>query len=92
MSKLREIIRKVIKEETNQITEDNEKQKFVIYTNPNNLTSRAYLTWGTDDARDVMKGSKEYPGSYRILHQGRDTEDGARNFARKHFTNYSFGF
>ena len=67
----------------------NGKLKFVLYTNPNNVTNFAYKAVGVMDANDVLRSAKQYPDSYRILHQGRgNAEDIATACAR--FGYYKF--
>ena len=50
------------------------KQKFILYTNPNNVTSRAYIAIGAADVREVKKDSRTYSDSYRILFEGTGTD------------------
>ena len=44
-------------------------KKFVLYTNPNNVSNYAYCVIGAFEANEVLKSAKSYPGSYRILYQ-----------------------
>jgi hypothetical protein len=46
-------------------------KKFVLYTNPNNVTNYAYCAEGAYNANEVLKQAKRFPGSYRILFQGK---------------------
>lgn len=65
------------------------KSKFVLYTNPNNVTSRAYTAIGAQEVKGVMRDAKEYPGSYRILYQGTGNEDDVKR-VQSMFSNYQF--
>jgi hypothetical protein len=51
------------------------KLKFVLYTNPNNVTNRAYTAIGAMDVKQVINGAREYRDSYRILYQGKGNEE-----------------
>ena len=64
------------------------RKKFVLYTNPNNSTSRAYIAVGTD-VKDVLRDAREYPGSYSILYQATGTNEDLQK-AKSMFSNYSF--
>ena len=66
------------------------KTKFVLYTNPNNSTNRAYVAIGTQEVKELLKSAKEYSGSYRVLYQGNGTNDDLQA-ALKMYTNYNFG-
>lgn len=46
------------------------RRKFVLYTNPNNVTNKAYIADGARNANGVLKSAETYPGSYTILYQG----------------------
>lgn len=61
-------------------------KSFLIYTNPNNITNKAYLAIGTD-VSEVKRSAREFPGSYQILHQGKG--DKAYHSAKKIFSDYS---
>ena len=63
--------------------------KFVLYTNPNNITNRAYTAVGAHDANKVLNGAKEYRDSYRILYQGMGTADDVKK-AQSMFPQYQF--
>jgi hypothetical protein len=65
------------------------KKRFILYTNPNNTTNRGYVAVG-DDVKEVLISSKEYPGSYRVLYQGRGTDEDLQK-AKSMFSDYSFG-
>lgn len=65
------------------------KQKFVLYTNPNNVTNRAYTAIGTHDVKKLLTRASTYPGSYIILTQGKDTDLGIKD-VQKAFTEYQF--
>ena len=65
------------------------KQKFILYTNPNNITNYAYVSYGALDVNDILKDAKSFPDSYRILYSGRGTDDDI-NKAKQLFTHYIF--
>ena len=65
------------------------KQKFVLYTNPNNVTNRAYTAIGTHDVKKLLTNANTYPGSYRILTQGKGTNQDIKD-VQKAFTEYQF--
>jgi hypothetical protein len=65
------------------------KQKFILYTNPNNVTNKGYVVIGTEDVKKVLRGAKSYPGSYILLYQGKGTQDDLVK-AKQMFSNYSF--
>ena len=65
------------------------KQKFILYTNPNNVTSRAYTAIGAVDVRKVKKDSRTYSDSYRILFEGAGTADDIEK-TKAIFSNYKF--
>jgi len=64
------------------------RKKFILYTNPNNTTNRAYIAVG-DKVKDVLSGSRKYPGSYSILHQGTGTNEDLQK-AKSVYSNYTF--
>jgi len=64
------------------------KSKFVLYTNPNNVTNRAYTATGPDVA-EVLRDAKKYSGSYEILHQGRGDDNDIKQ-AQEMFSQYKF--
>jgi len=64
-------------------------QKFILYTNPNNITNYAYVSYGALDVNGILKYSKSFPGSYRILYSGRGTDDDI-NKAKQLFPQYRF--
>lgn len=65
------------------------KLKFVLYTNPNNITNRAYTAIGAQDVKDVLNGAREYRDSYRILYQGKGNADEIKK-AQSMFGYYQF--
>ena len=66
------------------------KQKFILYTNPNNnVTNRGYVVIGTKHVKEVLKDAKSYPGSYILLYQGKGTQNDLVK-AKKMFSYYSF--
>jgi hypothetical protein len=66
------------------------KVKFVLYTNPGNLTSAGYVAIGTEDVREVLSDAKRYSDSYKILYQGSGTQADLVK-AKNMFSDYSFG-
>jgi len=65
------------------------KQKFILYTNPNNVTNRGYVAIGTVDVKKVLRSANTYPDSYTLLYQGKGTQDDLVK-AKQMFSNYSF--
>ena len=66
------------------------KQKFVLYTNPNNSTDRGYVVIGAADVREILSDAKKYSDSYKILYQGSGTQADLVK-AKNMFSDYSFG-
>lgn len=66
------------------------KEKFILYTNPGNLTNAAYVAIGAADVKDVLSSAKRYSDSYTILYQGSGTQDDLVK-AKQMFSNYRFG-
>ena len=64
-------------------------KKFVLYTNPNNATNYAYCAEGAFDANEVLKSAKDFPGSYRILFQGKGNAEKIEEI-KSRFANYKF--
>ena len=64
-------------------------KKFVLYTNPNNVTNRAYCSIGAFEANEVLRNAKSYPGSYTILYQGKGNDKKIEEM-KKMFSNYNF--
>ena len=64
-------------------------KKFVLYTNPNNVTNYAYCAEGAFEANEVLKSAKAFPGSYRILFQGKGNADKIEQM-KSQFSNYRF--
>jgi len=64
------------------------RKKFLLYTNPNNITNKAYVALG-DDIKSVMQSSRAYPGSYTILYTAMGTNEDLQK-AKEMFSNYSF--
>ena len=64
-------------------------KKFVLYTNPNNVTNYAYCAEGAFEANEVLKSAKAFPGSYRILFQGKGNADKIEQM-KSQFLNYRF--
>jgi hypothetical protein len=68
--------------------EKQKRKKFVLYTNPNNVTNKAYVAIG-ENVKDVLKSSRQYPDSYDILYQATGTNEDLER-AKSMFSNYSF--
>jgi hypothetical protein len=64
-------------------------KKFVLYTNPNNVTNYAYCVVGAFDSNEVLESAKSFPGSYRILYQGKGNEKKIEEI-KSQFGNYKF--
>ena len=64
-------------------------KKFVLYTNPNNVTNYAYCAEGAFEANAVLKSAKAFPGSYKILFQGKGNVDKIEEI-KDQFRNYKF--
>lgn len=63
--------------------------KFVLYTNPNNVSNWAYTAIGAREVNNVLSNTREYPDSYRILFQGSGTEEDVKKQQRR-FPYYQF--
>lgn len=85
------LLKKLIRKEVASVIQEamTRKQKFVLYTNPNNSTNAAYVAWGPE-VRDVLKDARQYPGSYKILYQGSGTSEDAAKIANSMFRGYRF--
>lgn len=66
------------------------KEKFLLYTNPNNSTNRGYVVIGSAGVKDVINSAKKYAGSYVILYQGSGTNDDLQK-AKKMMPQFDFG-
>ena len=64
-------------------------KKFVLYTNPNNVTNYAQCAEGAFEANEVLKSAKAFPGSYRILFSGKGNADKIEQI-KDQFRNYKF--
>lgn len=84
---LKQLIEEVISEVNSTITESR-KVKFILYTNPNNVTNNAYVAIGFE-VKEVLSDARQYPGSYKILYQGSGTNDDLQK-AKNMFSNYKF--
>lgn len=71
------------------VNESKIKAKFLLYTNPNNITNNAYIVVGNDEVRNVIQSSKKYPGSYNILYQGKGTNSDLQKI-KSMYSNYVF--
>ena len=65
------------------------RRKFVLYTNPNNITNYAYIADGAYSANQVLEGSRTYPDSYNILFKGMGNDEAIQN-ASDCFSTYEF--
>jgi hypothetical protein len=65
------------------------RRKFVLYTNPNNVTSNAYIADGAFNANRVLNSANNYPDSYTILHQGMGNDEAIQK-AKQLFPYYRF--
>ena len=74
----------------NESLNEAKKEKFLLYTNPNNSTSAGYVAIGAANVREVLKDAKEYSGSYQILYQGTGTQEDFIK-AKQMFSQYWFG-
>lgn len=81
--------RKVLKITESTLNEA-KKEKFLLYTNPNNSTSAGYVAIGAANVREVLKDAKEYSGSYQILYQATGTQEDFIK-AKQMFGQYWFG-
>ena len=64
-------------------------KKFVLYTNPNNVSNYAYCVVDSRAVNAVLKDAKEYPGSYSILYRGKGTDDKIEEI-KDQFRSYKF--
>ncbi|NIQ13288.1 MAG: hypothetical protein GTO02_02415 [Candidatus Dadabacteria bacterium] len=65
------------------------RRKFVLYTNPNNVTSNAYIADGAYNANQVLKSADTYPDSYTILYAGTGNDEAIQK-AKQSFPYYRF--
>jgi hypothetical protein len=65
------------------------KQKFILYTNPNNITNYAYVAYGTRDVNRLLHKANLFPDSYLILYSGRGTDEDISK-AKRLFPQYKF--
>lgn len=68
---------------------ENSRRKFVLYTNPNNVTNRAYCADGAMEANEVLSEAKAFPGSYKILYKGMGNNEAIQK-AQQSLHNYQF--
>ena len=67
----------------------NKRRKFVLYTNPNNVTNKAYMADGAYSANQVLNSAKNYPDSYKILFTGTGNDEAIQK-AKDSFTFFEF--
>jgi hypothetical protein len=65
------------------------RQKFLLYTNPNNVTNFAYTATGARSVNEVLRRARSYPDSYTILYQGMGKESDVKT-ACEQFRYYKF--
>lgn len=75
----------------NENLNEAKKEKFVLYTNPTNSTSRAYVAIGSEEVKDVMQGARQYAGSYKILYGPVRGDNTDLQKAIKMWSDYNFG-
>lgn len=86
-SEIKKIDSKVINE-TKSVINEARKVKFILYTNPNNVTNNAYIAIGPE-VKEVLSDARRYPDSYNILYQGSGTNDDLQK-AKRMFSDYKF--
>jgi len=64
------------------------RKKFLLYTNPNNVSNMAYVQVG-DAIKTTMRKANAYPDSYTILYTGMGTNEDLEK-AKAMFSNYRF--
>jgi hypothetical protein len=67
----------------------NKRRKFVLYTNPNNVTNKAYMADGAFSANQVLNSARTYPDSYKILFTGMGNDEAIQK-AKDSFTFFEF--
>lgn len=83
-------LRQIIREEiSNIMKESSKRRKFVLYTNPNNVTNKAYIADGPYDVNRVLKSARTYPDSYEILFTGMGNDEAIQK-AKESFSNFEF--
>lgn len=65
------------------------RQKFLLYTNPNNATNAAYTVTGAPGVKEVLRRARSYPDSYTILYQGTGSTEDVKT-ACEAFRHYRF--
>ena len=75
----------------NENLNEAKKEKFLLYTNPNNTTSRAYVAIGSEKVKDVVSGARQYAGSYQILYGPVKGDNADLQKAISMFSDYNFG-
>jgi hypothetical protein len=65
------------------------RQKFLLYTNPNNVTNFAYIALGAYHVNEVLRSARSYPDSYTILLKGMGKEEDVKT-ACAQFRYYKF--
>ena len=75
----------------NENLNEAKKEKFVLYTNPNNSTNRAYVAIGSEKVKSVMQDARQYAGSYQILYGPVKGDNADLQKAIKMWSDYNFG-
>ena len=75
----------------NENLNEAKKEKFLLYTNPNNSTNRAYVAIGSDKVKDVVSSARKYAGSYQILYGPVRGTNADLQKAISMWSDYSFG-
>jgi hypothetical protein len=65
------------------------RRKFVLYTNPNNVTNKAYMADGAYSANQVLNSARTYPDSYTILFTGMGNDEAIQK-AKEPFSSFEF--
>ncbi len=65
------------------------RQKFALYTNPNNVTNNAYSVEGASEVNTMLRNARQYPDSYTVLMQGFGTDSDIQS-AKDAFRHYKF--
>jgi hypothetical protein len=75
----------------NENLNEAKKEKFLLYTNPNNSTNRAYVAIGSDKVKDVVSSARKYAGSYQILYGPAKGDNADLQKAIGMWSDYNFG-
>ena len=75
----------------NENLNEAKKEKFLLYTNPNNTTNRAYVAIGSEKVKSVTQGARQYAGSYEILYGPVKGDNADLQKAISMWSDYNFG-